>query len=95
MKLPEPTPAALNEELPDSPLASVARALPAGTWLDEFELGEIIGEGSTAIVYAATDRARAVPVTIAEYMPASLRSVITKRRSRRGLPRRPMPSRKG
>ena len=72
MKLPEPTPAALNEELPDSPIASVARALPAGAWLDEFELGEIIGEGSTAIVYAATDRGRAVPVTIAEYMPARL-----------------------
>ena len=72
MKLPEPTPAALSEELPDSPLASVARALPAGAWLDEFELGEIIGEGSTAVVYAATDRGRAVPVTIAEYMPARL-----------------------
>ena len=42
------------------------------TWLDEFELGEIIGEGSTAIVYAATDRGRAVPVTIAEYMPERL-----------------------
>ena len=72
MKLPEPTPAALNEELPDSPIASVARALPAGAWLDEFEVGEIIGEGSTAIVYAATDRARAIPVAIAEYMPARL-----------------------
>ena len=72
MKFPEPTPGALNEELPDSPLASVARALPAGTWLDEFELGEIIGEGSTTIVYAATDRGRAIPVTIAEYMPARL-----------------------
>jgi len=72
MKLPEPTPATLNEELPGSPLASVARALPAGAWLDEFELGEIIGEGSTAVVYAATDRGRAVPVTIAEYMPARL-----------------------
>ena len=72
MKPLEPTPSALNEEVPDSPMASVARALPAGAWLDEFELGEIIGEGSTTIVYAATDRARAVPVTIAEYMPARL-----------------------
>jgi len=72
MKPLEPTPSALNEEMPDSPMASVARALPAGAWLDEFELGEIIGEGSTTIVYAATDRARAVPVTIAEYMPARL-----------------------
>ena len=72
MKLPESTPAALNEELPDSPVASAVRALPAGTWLDEFEVGEIIGEGSATIVYAATDRARAVPVAIAEYMPARL-----------------------
>jgi serine/threonine protein kinase len=59
-------------EQPDGPIASVARALPAGAWLDEFEVGEIIGEGSTAIVYLATDRARAVPVAIAEYMPATL-----------------------
>ena len=72
MKPPEPTPAALNEELPDSSIASVARALPPGAWLDEFEVGEIIGEGSTTIVYAATDRARAIPVAIAEYMPARL-----------------------
>ena len=72
MKLPEPTPAALNEELPDSPIASAARALPAGARLDEFEVEEIIGEGSVAIVYAATDRALAVPVAIAEYMPARL-----------------------
>jgi serine/threonine protein kinase len=72
MKLPERTPTALNVELPDGPIASVARALPAGASLDEFEVGEIIGEGSTAIVYAATDRARAVPAAIAEYMPARL-----------------------
>jgi serine/threonine protein kinase len=72
MKLPEPTPDALNMEQPDGPIVSVAGALPAGAWLDEFEVGEIIGEGSTAIVYAATDRARAVPVAIAEYMPARL-----------------------
>jgi serine/threonine protein kinase len=72
MKLPEPTPAASNEELPNNPIASAGRALPAGAWLDEFEVEEIIGEGSVAIVYAATDRALAVPVAIAEYMPARL-----------------------
>lgn len=72
MKLPEPTPAALNEDLPDSSIASIARALPAGASLDEFELGEIIGEGTTTIVYAATDRTHAVPVALAEYMPARL-----------------------
>ena len=72
MKLREPTPAAVNEELPDSPITSAARALPAGARLDEFEVEEIIGEGSVAIVYAATNRALGVPVAIAEYMPARL-----------------------
>lgn len=72
MKVPESTPAALNEELPASPGASAFRALPVGTWLDEFEVGGIIGQGSSAIVYAATDRAGAIPVAIAEYMPARL-----------------------
>ena len=71
MKLPDVTSAALKE-LPDSPVASAARALPAGAWLGEFEVEEVIGEGSVAIVYAATDRALAVPVAIAEYMPARL-----------------------
>jgi serine/threonine protein kinase len=46
--------------------------LPAGSRLDEFEVEEIIGEGSVGIVYAATDRALAVPVAIAEYIPARL-----------------------
>jgi len=71
MKLPEPTFVALNEGLPDSPIASV-RALPAGARLDEFEVEEIIGEGSVKIVYAATDHVLAIPVAIAEYMPARL-----------------------
>ncbi|HEX4523925.1 MAG TPA: hypothetical protein VH704_10430 [Casimicrobiaceae bacterium] len=62
----------MNEELADSPTSSIARALPVGTRLEEFELGEIIREGSSSIVYAATDRDRAVPVAIAEYMPAGL-----------------------
>ena len=72
MKFPDPTPAALSEELPDSPIASAARALPVGAWLDGFEVEEIIGEGSVVIVYAAMDRALGVPVAIAEYMPARL-----------------------
>ncbi len=72
MKVPDPTPAALSKELPDSPIASAARALPVGAWLDEFEVEEIIGEGSVVIVYAAMDRALAVPVAIAEYIPARL-----------------------
>jgi serine/threonine protein kinase len=72
MKLPEPPSAALSEELPDSAIASAARALPAGARLDQFEIEAVIGAGSVVIVYAATDRALAVPVAIAEYMPAQL-----------------------
>ena len=72
MKLGEPTPAAVNEELTDSPITSAARALPPGARLDEFEVEEIIHSGSVAIVYAATNRALGVPVSIAEYMPARL-----------------------
>ena len=72
MKLPEQKTAAPNVEAADRPAASVARALPAGASVGEFDLGEIIGAGSTTIVYAATDRARAIPVAMAEYMPAKL-----------------------
>jgi non-specific serine/threonine protein kinase len=72
MKPAEPTPAALTVEPPDGPIASVARALAPGAVLDEFEVAEVIGAGSTAIVYAATDRAREATVAIAEYMPARL-----------------------
>ena len=72
MKVPETTPVALNDELPDDSMASTRRVLPTGTWVDEFEVEAIIGEGSVAIVYAATDRALALPVAIAEYMPARL-----------------------
>ncbi len=72
MKPPEPSPAGLNEELPDSPIPSAVRALPAGARLDGFEVEALICEGSVSIVYWATDRALAVPVAIAEYMPAQL-----------------------
>jgi serine/threonine protein kinase len=60
----------LEPEPTDDPLPPVTRALPAGTWLDEFEVGEVIAEGSSSIVYAATDDTLAIPVAIAEYMPA-------------------------
>ena len=56
MKVPETTPVALNDELPDDSVALTRRVLPTGTWVDEFEVEAIIGEGSVAIVYAATDR---------------------------------------
>ena len=72
MNLPDPPPAALKDESPDVLVASAVRALPAGAALGEFEVGEIIGEGTATIVYAASDRARGVAVAIAEYMPARL-----------------------
>jgi serine/threonine protein kinase len=70
MKPPEPISAASSAELQSSRIASAARGLPAGTRLDEYEVAEIIGEGSTTIVYAATHRVGAV--AIAEYMPAQI-----------------------
>ena len=64
---------ALDKGLTHSPIASAPRALPAGARLAEFEVEEIIGEGSVGIVYAATDRALAVPVAIAEYFRRGMR----------------------
>ena len=72
MKPPEPISAASSAELPSGPIMSAARGLPAGTRLDEFEVAEIIGEGSATIVYAATHRVGAAWVAIAEYMPAQI-----------------------
>ena len=72
MKLPDTNPDPLDEEVPASPIASASRALPGGSWLGEFEVEKVIGEGSAAIVYAATDHALGVPVAIAEYIPARL-----------------------
>jgi hypothetical protein len=74
MNLPDPPPAALKDDSPDVLVASAVRALPAGAALGEFEVGEIIGEGTATIVYAASDRARGVAVAIAEFMPASTQS---------------------
>ena len=62
----------MTEGLPDNPIPCAARALLAGTWLGEFEVEEVLAEGSVTIVYAATSRALAGPVSIAEYMPARL-----------------------
>ncbi len=53
-------------------MPSAVRALPAGARLDGFEIEALICEGSVSIVYWATDRALAIPVAIAEYMPARL-----------------------
>jgi serine/threonine protein kinase len=67
-----PPSAVLHEEPSDAPLARAPRALRVGTRLNEFEIGETIREGGVAVVYAATERAHAAPLAIAEYMPARL-----------------------
>jgi serine/threonine protein kinase len=72
MKPPMPTPAALNDRRLDGPVTSAAHALPPGTRLDEFEIGEIISGSSVTIVYAATDRTNGAPTAIEEYMPVRL-----------------------
>jgi non-specific serine/threonine protein kinase len=70
MTPPNHTFAALNDERADSAMGFSAGSLPAGTLVAEFEVEEIIDEGDATIIYAATDRSLAVPVAIAEYMPA-------------------------
>ena len=71
MRLEEPLPG-WDEGLNHGPIAFARRALPAGTRLDEYEIVEDISQGNVGILYAATDRALAVPVAIAEYFPAGL-----------------------
>ena len=70
MKPPEPTLATLNQGRPDGAMGSTARALPAGTRVNEFEIEEVIDEGDATIIYAAADGSLAAPMAIAEYMPA-------------------------
>jgi hypothetical protein len=47
-------------------------ALPVGTYLSEFELTGVIGEGGFGIVYLAWDHSLQRKVALKEYMPASL-----------------------
>jgi Protein kinase domain/Domain of unknown function (DUF4384) len=49
-------------------------ALPVGTYLSEFELTGVIGEGGFGIVYHAWDHSLQRKVALKEYMPASLAS---------------------
>ena len=49
-------------------------ALPLGTYLGEFELTGVIGEGGFGIVYLAWDHSLQRKVALKEYMPASLAS---------------------
>lgn len=47
-------------------------ALPAGTYLGEFELLSVVGEGGFGIVYRAWDHSLKRQVAVKEYMPSSL-----------------------
>ena len=47
-------------------------ALPAGTYLGEFELTGVIGEGGFGIVYTAQDHSLQRRVALKEYMPSAL-----------------------
>lgn len=47
-------------------------ALPTGTYLGEFELTEVLGEGGFGIVYKAWDHSLDRKVALKEYMPSSL-----------------------
>ncbi len=47
-------------------------ALPIGSYLGEFELTEIVGEGGFGIVYLALDHSLQRQIALKEYMPSSL-----------------------
>ncbi len=53
-------------------LGDSGNALPVGTFLDEFELRSVAGEGGFSIVYRAWDHSLNRQVAVKEYMPAGL-----------------------
>jgi hypothetical protein len=57
---------------PASSAGDSGNALPVGTYLSEFELTGVIGEGGFGIVYLAWDHSLQRKVALKEYMPASL-----------------------
>jgi len=52
--------------------ADLGNGLPVGTYLGEFELTTMLGEGGFGIVYLATDHSLQRRVALKEYMPSSL-----------------------
>ena len=57
--------------------ADNGNGLPIGTYLGEFELTKMVGEGGFGIVYLATDHSLQRRVALKEYMPSSLASRTT------------------
>lgn len=55
-----------------SPAADHGNALPIGTYLGEFELTSVLGEGGFGIVYLAWDHSLERRVALKEYMPSAL-----------------------
>jgi serine/threonine protein kinase len=73
--VPPPDRAAATAQAPRSPAPSalaVGNALPPGTYLGEFELLGVLGEGGFGIVYRAWDHSLKRQVAIKEYLPSSL-----------------------
>ena len=70
--------------------------LPVGTFLAEFELTEVLGEGGFGIVYLARDHSLHRRVALKEYMPSSLAARVGgdagRRSSRSGIARRSRPA---
>ncbi|MCZ8076845.1 MAG: serine/threonine-protein kinase, partial [Paucibacter sp.] len=66
----------VRAQAPVSSAASSAgdsgNALPLGTYLGEFELTSVLGEGGFGIVYLAWDHSLERRVALKEYMPAAL-----------------------
>jgi serine/threonine protein kinase len=66
-----PTPAAPGRSSASS-AGDSGNALPAGTYLGEFELTGVLGEGGFGIVYIAQDHSLQRRVALKEYMPSAL-----------------------
>lgn len=57
---------------PPPPRSEHGNALPVGTFLGEFELTRVVGEGGFGIVYLAQDHSLQRRVALKEYMPSAL-----------------------
>jgi serine/threonine protein kinase len=66
------TPAAGPPSVSASGWNDIGNALPAGTYLGEFELLGVLGEGGFGIVYTAQDHSLQRRVALKEYMPSAL-----------------------
>ena len=71
---PPPPPAPVPTSAGHSSAGDSGNALPIGTYLAEFELNSVLGEGGFGIVYLAWDHSLERRVALKEYMPASLAS---------------------